>query len=140
FSLRFDPILQPWMNTDRSVCCSILCVLLCCRTPMDLAAGGGFWRTNLRCRRWVLVLCSARAGGAGGVCSSTPRAAKRSCPELKHVHADPPRQVPSFHGRGGQRPGPRRRRCQPRTRSLAPNKHFIFKLPLLCFCNPLVVQ
>ncbi|XBJ26761.1 hypothetical protein VPH35_004120 [Triticum aestivum] len=79
---------------------------------MDLDACGGFWRTNLRCRRWVLELCSARAGG---VCSFAPRATKRSCPELKHVHADPPRQVSSFHGRGGQRPEPRRRCCQPRT-------------------------
>ena len=62
---------------------------------MDLAIGGGFWRTNLRCRRWVLVLCFARTGGAGGVCSSAPRVTKRSCLELKHVHADPPRQVAS---------------------------------------------
>ena len=65
------------------------------------------------CWRWLLLLnpypgsdsyfailrwraCTAlRAGGPWGVCCSAPRATKRSCPKLKHVHADPPRQVAS---------------------------------------------
>ena len=44
--------------------------------------------------RWRACTAS-RAGGPWGVCCSAPRATKRSCPELKHVHADPPRQVAS---------------------------------------------